>query len=243
MSVKIIIVNGMQRLSMYENNFAFDSGWQLFGRMIGTFVFVIAGYLIPVEPWASAALFFGVGLGLFLIIVPVLNWYQDAMVRRLKKRREAMATTKESLVIDRKIYLERERQSTISRISSLESPQLQYAIRQAEALDIIEIEGGRVSWRINGMRIPVHFAVTWWEAYQQRGGDQLPADSDFSPPDRDIKREWNKTIITALAKLGVARPAESRYPGRWLVRGEEQRTKALERIGFWMALGIAERDE
>ena len=191
-----------------------------------------------------------VGCVLILIVISVPMWFNWIMKMSNDRREEtirANAISAKTIETELLIDLENAKMETVKAIRMLSNLQVEYALTLHE-LPLFSIDGKRVSWNLEGVAIPVSFAVEWWEAKakrEQNNTDQLPAQSDWNHLNgirREQAREHNKAITTALVKMGMVSSASSKYPPRWVTYDQHARNKALDDIGFFIAYGIAESE-
>lgn len=163
-----------------------------------------------------------------------INTVASELNEREAERRKAMAITSETEMA--KLELDRLHQVRIlvNDIHRLSNDHLSFAARLIEG-ELFRLDERGITWYIDGKPLSLAFAKMWLDEYENRQKEDtvlLPANSDFDKyPNRDLLREYNRIVIGALAKLGKAIQAESRYPARWAVQSEKERNAALWTIG------------
>lgn len=210
--------------------------------LVAGVLFVLATFTVPytVQWWVltvsggTAWLF-----GLILTLRYAVRELWADVQERAREGREIGLLNVNLMAYKYQMELETLRSKDMRIVQQLTRDQLAY-IKIAHAQNLFEITGNRVSWIVNGMRIPTFFAEDWMEKWGRRGrAEQLPADHDWDrEPQRDTKQGWNRAIRTELIQMGLVYDVSggrgSRYPARFI----EDPARALAQIGLWTALVI-----
>jgi len=187
--------------------------------------------------------YYALAVVIILIIAPAyVNWMVDTLLDFFRQAREIAAISKHS---ERELAAAERynaQNTVIQSIRLLSRSHVEYGINLLNDSDTLEISGNYVSWSVDGFKIPVTFTIEYLEAWEKRGiaGDQLPAQSDFSSPNREQKRKWARAVASALSKIGAAQLPASQYPPRWIYSDPAQRNKAMQMIGFTIAYDVAQ---
>lgn len=190
-------------------------------------------------------IFGGCGLLFGMFVLPMWGaWVKRMQAETERVKNEAKAASPRSLALQLEIEYEEAKRRTIDALSRL-SPEQTEAARELSLVPAIEIHtGAQVIWKLDGMAVPVWFALDWWREYQKRGDGTLPGQSSFAGyENRDQYRDWVKALTTELVRLGAVRAAGGPYPPRWVVSDERARIEMLKRTGLFLALTAAGWEE
>lgn len=209
--------------------------------IIPVVVVMVGIYFIEESPLLSGALVVVGGAVCVMFVLPM--WASWLIRLYYRSRREQHESTKQIVAMNKEIELEYARRATSEALTRV-SPESARLAREWMLAPPIRILETSVVWEVDGVSIPVTFAVEWYDKWQQRGGDrELPADRDWVSPDdvyRDLKRSYNRAIRRALTKRGLVRDVSGGtggpFPSRFLTNDTDS---ALGEIGFWFAYELA----
>lgn len=208
-------------------------GWSLYEILKGE---------ITIFKWLVLS---GCGLLMMLFVLPMWwNWVRRMKAETVRQDHEAKATSPRIVGLKLEIDYEEAKRHTIDAINRLDKDQLE-VVKDMGLAPAIEIHtGARVVWKLDGLSVPVWFALDWWREYQKRDDDTLPGQSAFAGyENRDQYRTWVQALTAELVRMGVVRAAGGPYPPRWVVSDERARIEVLKRSGIFLALTAAGWEE
>lgn len=129
----------------------------------------------------------------------------------------------------------------IDSLERLPDERFKFLVKRNLLAEIEVGRGPRISWMLEGVRIPITFAKDWYDKWQARGGDKLlPADRDWDKEEsRDQKRAYNQHIRSVLKREGYIDDPGGPLPARFILSPDE----ALAKIGFWPVMMLIEAME
>ncbi len=183
----------------------------------------------------------GCGLLSVMFVIPMWwNWMRRMQSETKRQSDEAQVTSPRTLALKLEIEHEEAKRRTVEAIARLTPDQIEVA-REMALTPAIEIHtGAQVVWKLDGLAVPVWFALDWWREYQKADDGTLPGQSSFAGySERDQYREWVKALTAELVRMGAVRTAGGPYPPRWVLSDERSRIETLKRSGLFLALTAA----